>query len=372
MQTVIGTANAGFGPLYHRRDEIRHRHQPGDKTKEKAVSSTARKRNDFLTGRFLPVSSDFYLEETEVGTRINLTTRENFDYLYRSAVNYAGLLGLSLPFPQKKRSAYPRTDITRLYEIMENLLPQNVNLEFVDGRLMFCLYHFHKWPDYEPLWLPLDFTERIDHPLRRIVLEFIRRFARHHRIGDITGTYYYESAEDYLPSRLEEESDEFTPKEKKRIERLLESYNEGPISRLFKRMYGKSFCTDMEKRLDAYKPKKDGEKQLIALLQEGMTLMGKGIPCIMDYQYDWASEKEPDFMPIMLDTQIALTYSLNDEITEDVKNSFNVDTQESYILTPVTTLFLTPETDRIFKMDDFPEGFADWFDRFVCHITHEL
>lgn len=372
MQTVIGTANAGFGPLYHRRDGIRHRHQPGDKTKKKAVSSTARKRNDFLTGRFLPVSSDFYLEETEVGTRINLTTRENFDYLYRSAVNYAGLLGLSLLFPQKKRSAYPRTDITRLYEIMENLLPQNVNLEFVNGRLMFCLYHFHKWPDYELLWLPLDFTERLDHPLRRIVMEFIRRFARHHRIGDITDTYYYQIAEDYLPSRLDEDSDELTLKEKKRFRRLLESYNEGKIARLFKRMYGKPFCTDLEKRLDEYIPKKKSEKKLMELLKEGMALMGKDVPCIMDYQYDWASEKEPDFMPAPLDTQIALAYSLDDEITEDMENSFSADMQESYNLTPVTTLFLTPETGRIFKMDDFPERFADWFDRFVCHITHEL
>lgn len=372
MQTVIGTANAGFGPLYHRRGGIRHRHQPGNTPEKKEVSSTARKRDDFLTGRFLPVSSDFYLEDTEAEIRINLTTRENLDYLYRSAVNYAGLLGLSLPFPKKKRSAYPRADIIRLYEAMENLLPQNVNLEFVDGRLTFCLYEFHKWPDYELLWLPLDFTERLGRPFRRIALEFIRRFARHHGIGDITDTYYYQMVEDYLLSRLDEDSDNLTLKEKKRLRHLAESYSKGKINRLFKRMYGKPFCTDLGKRLDTYKPEKKGEKRLMELLGEGMALMGKDVPRIMDYQYDWINEEEPDFTPATLDTQIALAYSLDDEITEDMEDSFSIDMQESYNLTPVTTLFLTPETDRIFKADDFPERFADWFDRFVCHVTHEL
>ena len=77
-------------------------------------------------------------------------------------------------------------------------------------------------------------------------------------------------------------------------------------------------------------------------------------------------------MPATLKAQITLVYSLDDEITEDMENMFSADMQESYNLTPATTLFLTPETNRIFKMDDFPERFADWFDRFVCHITHEL
>lgn len=372
MQTAIRTGNAGTGPLYYQRVGIVHQHQPGNWSKKEAVSSTIRKRNDFLTGRFLPVSSDFYWEDPETETVTNLTTRKNFDYLYRSAVNYANLLGMPLPYPKKKRSPWPRIDITRLYEVMENLLPENVNLELKDDRLTFCLYHFHQWPDYELLWLPLDFTERLHRPLKRIMLEFIRRFARHHRMGDITDTYYYEISSEYLILRLADESEDFTPKEKRRIVNLAESYRNGKIARLFKRMYGKAFCTNLEKRLDAYKPQKKSEKKLIDLVKEGMTFMGKDVPCIMDYQYDWINEKEPDFLPATLDAQILLVYSSNDDISEETRNIFNSDMQESYNFTPVTTLFLTPETDRIFKADDFPERFADWFSRFVYHITHEL
>lgn len=35
-------------------------------------------------------------------------------------------------------------------------------------------------------------------------------------------------------------------------------------------------------------------------------------------------------------------------------------------------MLLTPETDRIFSMDDFPERFAGWFNRFVHHATHKI
>lgn len=53
-------------------------------------------------------------------------------------------------------------------------------------------------------------------------------------------------------------------------------------------------------------------------------------------------------------------------------STFSVDMQESYNLTPVSTMLLTPETDRIFSMDDFPERFAGWFNRFVHHATHKI
>ena len=102
MQTIVRTTGTGTGPLYYQRGGIGHRHQPGRKAEEKKATPTARKRNDFLTGRFLPVASDYYAECPEKGTDTNVTTREAFDYLYRSAANYAALLGVGLPFPKRR------------------------------------------------------------------------------------------------------------------------------------------------------------------------------------------------------------------------------------------------------------------------------
>lgn len=371
MQAIIRTTGTGTGPRYHQRDGIGSRHQPGCKEAKKKAASSARKRNGFLTGKLLPVTSDYYAECPEKGTDINVATREAFDYLYRSAANYAALLGVDLPFPRKKRSSHPRLDIVRLYGVMEDLLPEHVNLELVDGRLTFCLYRFHKWPDYELLWLPLEFTERLGPPVRRVVLEFIRRFIRHHRMDDLKGTYYYDMTEDYM-ERCTDDPDEYTPDDRRRITRLMASYDDGKIARLLKRMRGRAFCTGLEDGLESCRPQTDGERKLLELVREGMTLMGKGVPCIMDYQYDWIYEKEPDFMPAPLESQILLAYSTNDEIVRDMMSTFSVDMQESYNLTPVSTMLLTPETDRIFSMDDFPERFAGWFNRFVHHATHKI
>lgn len=270
-----------------------------------------------------------------------------------------------------RRGHHTRVYIVRLYGVMENLLPEHVNLELVDGRLTFCLYRFHKWPDYELLWLPLEFTERLGPPVRRVVLEFIRRFIRHHRMDDLKGTYYYDMTEDYM-ERCTDDPDEYTPDDRRRITRLMASYDDGKIARLLKRMRGRAFCTGLEDGLESCRPQTDGERKLLELVREGMTLMGKGVPCIMDYQYDWIYEKEPDFMPAPLESQILLAYSTNDEIVRDMMSTFNVDMQESYNLTPVSTMLLTPETDRIFSMDDFPERFAGWFNRFVHHATHKI
>ena len=100
MQAIIRTTGTGTGPLYHQRDGIGSRHQPGGKEAKKKAASSARKRNGFLTGRLLPVTSDYYAECPEKGTDINVATREAFDYLYCSAANYAALLGVDLPFPR--------------------------------------------------------------------------------------------------------------------------------------------------------------------------------------------------------------------------------------------------------------------------------
>lgn len=80
--------------------------------------------------------------ESRAGEKINLTTRENFDFLYRSALRYSGLVGLRLPFRPTRKS--PRMNIIKLYRAMDTILPEHVNLEEENGRLYFCLYRFHE------------------------------------------------------------------------------------------------------------------------------------------------------------------------------------------------------------------------------------
>lgn len=340
----------------------------GTQQKEKKAAA-GRNRNDFLTGRILPVTPDYYME-SRAGEKINLTTRENFDFLYRSALRYSGLVGLRLPFRPTRKS--PRMNIIKLYRAMDTILPEHVNLEEENGRLYFCLYRFHEWPEYKLFWIPLEFTERLPEKLGRIALEFIRQLARHHGIPKSTDTSYYEMAHDYLEDyRLYDE--EATAGEIRRKAALARLYEKGKAHRILKRMDNpKGFLADLEGEIRKYHTKKNYERALLELLTEGTAYISHGSPSIMQYSYDWAYEEAPDFRPVGLETQIMVTWSVKDAMNDEMESYFNSDYQESYAITPVTTFHLTPDTEKPFSMDDFPERFSQWLARFTKLITNNF
>lgn len=367
MQTAIRITNGEPGTSYYQRSRM-HRCQPGDKQQEKKKAAARRGHNDFLTGRILPVAPDYYIK-LDKDTKINLTTKENFDFLYSSALKYAGLADVELPF--RKSKGTPRMNINNLYKAMDDLLPENINLEVANEKLYFCIYRFHEWPDYKPFWIPLKFTEKLPGQLKRIVLEFIRRLARHHSIQNVTESYYCEMAIENLKG-YECYNQGATAAEIRHKTNLARMYEEGKVHRILERIDKKKFCTDLDKEMQQYHTKKNTESVLLKLITEGMEFISPGSPSIMQYYYDWAYEESPDFQPIGLDLQIMLTWSINDDMTSEMENYFNSDYQEAYVITPVTTLYLTPETDRLFTMDDFPERFGKWLLRFTRHIANNF
>lgn len=367
MQTALRITNGELGTPYHQRSRM-YRCQPGNKQPKKKKTATRRSDNDFLMGRILPIAPDYYTEMDET-ERINLTTEENVEYLYCSAQRYAGLAGIEFPFRKTKDS--PRINISNLYKVLDNILPENINLEVVDGRLHFCLYRFHDWPDRTLFWIPLDFTEKLSGQLKRITLEFIRLFIRHHGIQNITETSYYEMAHDYLED-YGGYNEEGTTKEVKEYAALAQSYEKGKAHRALERMKKRKFCADLAGEIQKCHPEKRNERALLNLITEGRAFITPDSPCIMHYYYDWAYEESPDFQPAGLDLQIMLTYSINDALTDEMESYFNSDCQESYAITPVTALYLTPETDRLFAMDNFPERFSKWLDRFIKHVSNNF
>lgn len=368
MQTIIGTPRANVGPVYHPGNRTIDGHQQGNRREEAKKTSASRKRNGFLTGRILPVSPD-YIVTLNDETEINVTTEKSYDFLYHSALNYARLLGTELPYkiPNKKKKQY-RLEIVRLYEALESIVPEQVNFEVIDSRLSFCLYRFHNWPDDTLFWMPIDFTKRLRCGLRQIALEFIRRFTRHHWMEKITGLPYYEMIEDGL---FDYES--MDKRQKRQLMRLEKSYKKGGrISNALKRMSGRAFCTDWERKLETFMPADASEKELLELIREGKIFIGKDSPSILSYEYDWEREDEPEFFPIELGTLVALAYSIDDPVVKQLESFLNGAGMETYALTPVSTWILTPHTERLFPVDDFPERFAEWFNRFTYYVTHDI
>ena len=100
MHTTFRITNGEPGASYHQRSRM-YRYQPGNRQKEEKKTAAGRNSNDFLMGRILPIAPDYYMENAGE-EKINLTTRESFDYLYRSALNYTGIIGSGLPFRKKR------------------------------------------------------------------------------------------------------------------------------------------------------------------------------------------------------------------------------------------------------------------------------
>lgn len=366
MQTANRSSNPSIGIFDYQRNRI-HRYQSGDKQQKEKKAPPTRKHNGFLTEKIQPMAPNYYTESTETDKMVNVTTKKNFDFLYHSALRYAKLMNVELPF-RKKKGGTTRINIINLYNTMDNLLPEHINIEVKDGRLYFCVYRFHDWPDLTLFWIPLDFTKKLPRQLKRITLEFIQRFIQHHGLQDIRETYYYEMGIDYLED-YQSYDEQVTPRVIRQYANLAQSYQQGTIHRALERMKKKHFCPNLSDNLQKYETKKTKELELLELIREGLTLITPESPHLMQYYYDWAYEESPDFIPIGLETQIMLGYSVNDALHEEMVAYFNSDYRESYAITPVTSLYLTPETDKLFSMDDYPEKLGNWLDRFITHIS---
>lgn len=370
MQTTLRIANAGIGTPNYSRSRI-HRCPSGNKRSEKKKVTASRKCHGFLTEKIQPLVPDYciVIDENTKET-LNLTTKENYDYLYRSALRYTQLMDINLPF-RKKKGDNPRMNIIKLFKALDNILPECINLEIVDGRLHFCLFKYHKWPDLTLFWIPVDFTEKLPCELKKITLEFIRRFVRHHGLQNITDVYYYEMAAEFLEN-YKNYDEKANPQDINSYKKLVKSYRKGKIHRILERMKGKSFCSNFEKRIKEYHTGKRNEKKLVKLIKEGMAFITSDSPCIMQYYYDWAYEESPDFQPAGLEELLMLTYSTNDSLCKEMVNCFNSSYQESYLITPITNIYLTPEIDRLLCMGDYPEKLADWLKRFIDYVSNNF
>ena len=68
--------------------------------------------------------------------------------------------------------------------------------------------------------------------------------------------------------------------------------------------------------------------------------------------------------------QIRVIYDSYDMVTDYLVDCYNSHSRETYDIIPVTTLDLSPETEKLFRMDDYPERFFKWADKFILSLIH--
>ena len=121
--------------------------------------------------------------------------------------------------------------------------------------------------------------------------------------------------------------------------------------------------------------KKINEGTSVSVDRPMVDAMKRGLPFltpargIMQYGYDAYYSENPDFHPMYLQQQIRVVYDINDIISDYLVDYYNSYSRETYDITPVTALDLSPDTEELFSMDDYPERFFRWADEFISLIS---
>lgn len=118
----------------------------------------------------------------------------------------------------------------------------NVNIEQEDGRLFFRLWKNHQWGSCTLYYFPVKFLESLNPALRRIAVTFIHKLMKANGIDTFLD---YEDT-DFMFEMLSECDDSDSSEGKERL-KLLDSYQNGKINRLLKRVESKSYYKDLPK-----------------------------------------------------------------------------------------------------------------------------
>lgn len=356
---TIGRKPAGTaGKAHHRADTAGCTVRCGQ---ERTDCGSKRGRNPFLSTALAPVAQKSLIVETYDGLLCNDTNvimRENYGFLRDSFFRYATLL-------RKEAAHTPGSSIgesiARLYDDMDALVGDdlNVNIEQEGGRLFFRLWKSHKWGSCTLYYFPVKFVEPLNPVLRRIAITFIHELMKANGICTIRD----EDDTEFMFELLSEDGGD-DPQDLKERMKLLDSYQNGRINRLLKSVESKSYYKDLAKALGSYTPQNGFERQ-------PTDVMGRGLPFlapergIMEYGYDAFYSENPDFHPMYLQQQIRIVYDIDDVVSEYLVDYYNSYSRETYDIIPVTVRDLSPDTEELFRMDDYPERFFRWADEFI-------
>lgn len=360
MQAVITGAEQSFGRAHHRRRKIapHPRHETG-----KENDSPRGGCFHFLTTLFKPVATTSVTRPGWYGVTHEYVTHENFEYLRDSYLRYAQLMGEQ---PQEIEGDTLGERISNVHDAMKALVSTDfgVNIDRDEGLLRFTLWKDHDWSEWSLYWFPVKFIEKLNPRLRRIAVTFMHEFMHSNKMHTINDEPDTEMTLDWM----EECRNECNDRDARTYDREIYSYREGKIYKALRRIERKSYYKNMPQALDRYEPANEYEGDLLELMKEGLQFIGADKPAIIDYSYDPDEQEEPDFRPLDLERQVRIVYDLNDMFYEILLDSFNCEQRETYCYEPRTVLELSPTTDALLAVNDYPERFYKWSDRFARHI----
>lgn len=256
--------------------------------------------------------------------------------------------------------------ISNIYDELNSIIGNiNLNIDPNADKLEFTLWKYLPWGDYTFLWLPVKFIEDLNPQLQKIALTFVHNLMQSNGMSTLNDMYDFEWVLEWAKEGLCECEEE----DRETNEQIIKSYESGKIFRLMERIEKKSYYKNIPDKLVKYVPNNEFEEQLVDLLKEGLLFIGKDKPSIMSYGYDPYYDEERDFHPVDMDRMIRIVYDLDDFMTYSLSEWANSELREAYDISPVTQMALSPETSRLFSMDNYPDQFFKWFDKLCTLIS---
>jgi hypothetical protein len=360
MQAVGTITHALAGTVYHQPDRAADRLRNRQKKTDYGAQWC---RNSFLKTKFPPVAPQVVTRNWN-NEEYNYITKDNYNYLLESAMNYASLLGIELKHNQGNSIG---EGISNIYDELDVIIGEiNLNIETREDRLVFVLWKYHPWGDYTFYWLPVKFTESLSPALRKIAISFIHSFMHSNNLTTTNEAFDTEWVLEWAKDSISE----CDPDDRIRNLKLMDSYEFGKIHRLMRRIETRCYYKNLPAALKRYIPNNEFERRLIELFTEGLAFIGKDKPSIMSYGYDpLYDDEDRDYHPVDMERMIRIVYDNDDFVSEWMMDWANQELRESYDISPATCFPISPDTTEIFSMDKYPDHFFKWFDKLCTLIA---
>jgi len=319
-------------------------------------------RCHFLTTPLRPIAPE-HVQAGEENDGYELVTQENYEYLRDSYLRYAELMEAT---PNHRPGASLGESINNVYREMRALIGDkpNLNIEENGGRLYFNLWAYYEWGKYMVYYFPVKFIEELNPRLKRIAISFFNGLMHANGFSTIMEEYDLDIVLEWMTDTQCQ-----THEEVEKAKALKYSYDCGRAFKLLETVWKKSYHKNLKAAVDRYMPQNELERSLINAMQEGMEFIytDRGL---MHYAYDPYFDEECDYPPIPLDRQIRVLYDADDIVSDGILDYFNCEQRETYEITPVRCMALSPHTDKLFSMgDNYPERFFKWATKFIDIIS---
>lgn len=307
--------------------------------------------NDFLKVKFCELEA-FEVSRMITGNKkIDTKTIEAAVYICRSLEQYLHLSGYDTEIIS---SGIIEKDCNEAYMIIKELITDEWEMDFNYVKEKISIYfkrHILGYPTNTLFYVPLCKMETMSSEIATLFSHFISFLMERQ---DLSYPDEHPDMAFLILENEEEGSSEYKS--------ICKSYEDGHISDVFNQI--RKIDNDPMKiqyDLNHVTCQTQNEQLLVQIMLEGLPILMSDK--IINYEEDCEDDEYDEIFD--LQRSFGLVWDLNDIFTDNMFENINLYSSELWISTPVQYFFLSPTTDKIPSIPDFPLKLAEWITKLI-------